>query len=134
MKGINKVMLVGYLGATPEVIQAENTGETMTKLSLATNESWKDKQTGEWMTRTEWHRITLFRHLADYAGAYLKKGDFVHVEGHLRTCKRVSKNGEEKYSLEILADSLQRLGSRKASQNEVDAGTNGQEEDPHIAY
>jgi single-strand DNA-binding protein len=132
MKGINKVMLVGYLGATPELSQSTSSAECVTKLSLATNEAWNDKQTGEVKTRTEWHCITLFRHLAEYAGAYLKKGDLVHVEGYLRTCKRIGQNGEEKYTLAIYADSVQRLGSRKTNQNGIDTSSDVQLEDESI--
>ena len=107
-RGINKVILVGNLGNDPEVRYSQS-GAAITKISVATSESWKDKN-GEQQERTEWHRVTFFGKLAEIAGEYLKKGRQVYVEGALRTEKYTDKNGVEKYSTDIIGNEMQMLG------------------------
>ncbi|HET6433348.1 single-stranded DNA-binding protein [Dyella sp.] len=108
-RGINKVILVGNLGADPEV-RYTSSGTAITSLSVATSESWTDKQSGEKQERTEWHRVKLFGRLAEIAGEYLKKGRQVYIEGSLRTDKYTDKAGVEKYSTDIVANEMQMLG------------------------
>jgi len=110
-RGINKVILVGTLGKDPEVRYSQ-AGAAMTSVSVATNESWKDKVTGEKQERTEWHRVKFFGRLAEIAGEYLKKGGQVYIEGSLRTEKYTDKQGVEKYSTDIIASEMQMLGGR----------------------
>jgi single-strand DNA-binding protein len=110
-RGINKVILVGTLGKDPEVRYSQG-GSALTSISVATNESWKDKQTGEQKERTEWHRVKFFGRLAEIAGEYLKKGGQVYIEGSLRTEKYTDKQGVEKYSTDIIASEMQMLGGR----------------------
>jgi single-strand DNA-binding protein len=110
-RGINKVILVGNLGADPET-RAMPSGSTVANLRVATSESWRDKQTGEQQERTEWHRVALFGRLAEVAGEYLKKGSQVYIEGSLRTRKWTDKQGQERYSTEIIGNELQMLGGR----------------------
>lgn len=117
MKGVNKVILVATLGQDPETKYTAS-GSAITTISAATNESWKDKQTGEMQERTEWHRIKFFGRLAEIAGEYLKKGRQVYVEGSIRTEKYTDKNGVERYSTEIIGNELQMLGGG----NRDDAG------------
>ena len=107
-RGINKVILVGNLGNDPEVRYAQS-GSAITTLSVATSESWKDKD-GNQQERTEWHRVKAFGRLAEIMGEYLKKGRQVYIEGSLRTEKYTDKNGVEKYSTDIIADEMQMLG------------------------
>jgi single-strand DNA-binding protein len=108
-RGINKVILVGNLGNDPETRYTAG-GSAITTISVATSESWKDKQTGEQQERTEWHRVKFFGRLAEIAGEYLKKGRQVYVEGSLRTDKYTDKNGVERYTTDIIADEMQMLG------------------------
>ncbi|MGN6517967.1 MAG: single-stranded DNA-binding protein [Dokdonella sp.] len=108
-RGINKVILVGNLGADPETRYTAN-GGAITSIRIATSESWKDKQTGEQQERTEWHRVKFFGRLAEIAGEYLKKGRQVYVEGSLRTDKYTDKDGIERYSTDIIANEMQMLG------------------------
>jgi single-strand DNA-binding protein len=110
-RGVNKVILVGNLGADPETRYTAN-GGAITNIRIATSESWKDKQTGELQERTEWHRIVLFGELGEIAGEYLKKGGQVYIEGSLRTNKYTDKDGIERYSTDIVASEMQMLGSR----------------------
>ena len=110
-RGINKVILIGNLGADPET-RAMPSGSTVANLRVATSESWRDKQTGEQQERTEWHRVALFGRLAEIAGEYLKKGSQVYIEGSLRTRKWQDKQGNDRYSTEIIGDELQMLGGR----------------------
>jgi single-strand DNA-binding protein len=110
-RGVNKVILVGTLGKDPEVRYSQ-AGAAMTTISVATNESWKDKQTGEKQERTEWHRVKFFNRLAEIAGEYLKKGGQVYIEGSLRTEKYTDKQGVERYSTDIIASEMQMLGGR----------------------
>ena len=107
-RGINKVILVGNLGNDPEVRYSQS-GSAITTLSVATSESWKDKD-GNQQERTEWHRVKAFGRLAEIMGEYLKKGRQVYIEGSLRTEKYTDKNGVEKYSTDIIADEMQMLG------------------------
>lgn len=114
---VNKVMLVGYLGQDPE-IRYTASNVAVANLSVATNEGWKDKNTGEWVDRTEWHRIVLFRALAEIAQNYLKKGSLVYLEGKLQTRKWQDREGNDRYTTEIVADNMQMLGGRGASGGE----------------
>jgi single-strand DNA-binding protein len=108
-RGINKVILVGNLGNDPEV-RYTGSGTAIATLSVATSESWTDKQSGERQERTEWHRVKMFGKLAEIAGEYLKKGRQVYIEGSLRTEKYTDKSGVEKYSTDIVASDMQMLG------------------------
>lgn len=112
-RGVNKVILVGNLGADPETRYMPS-GDAVTNIRIATSESWKDKQTGEQQERTEWHRITFYKRLAEIAAEYLRKGSQVYVEGRLRT-RTYEKDGQTHYSTEIVADNMQMLGSRGGS-------------------
>lgn len=109
-RGVNRVILVGNLGADPEIRHTAS-GMAITSLRLATSESWKDKQTGEPQERTEWHRVKLFGALADIAAKYLRKGRQVYIEGSLRTEKYTDKQGIERYSTDVVAEEMQMLGS-----------------------
>src|SRR5262252_8285770 len=111
MASVNKVILVGNLGRDPETRYAPE-GGAITNISVATTETWKDKASGEKQERTEWHRVVFFNRLAEIAGEYLKKGSQVYVEGSLRTRKWQDKEGQDRYTTEIVADALQLLGSR----------------------
>jgi len=108
-RGVNKVILVGNLGADPETRYTAS-GSAICTIRIATSESWKDKQTGEQQERTEWHRIKFFGRLAEIAGEYLKKGRQVYVEGSLRTDKYTDKEGIERYTTDIIANEMQMLG------------------------
>jgi single-strand DNA-binding protein len=110
-RGVNKVILIGNLGADPET-RAMPSGTTVANLRVATSESWRDKQTGEQQERTEWHRVALFGRLAEVAGEYLRKGSQVYIEGSLRTRKWQDKEGKDRYSTEIVGNDLQMLGGR----------------------
>jgi single-strand DNA-binding protein len=110
-RGVNKVILVGNLGADPETRYTPS-GTAITSIRIATSESWKDKQTGEQQERTEWHRVDFFGRLAEIAGEYLKKGRQVYVEGRLRT-DEYEKDGVKRYSTKIVADEMQMLGGRE---------------------
>ena len=120
MASVNKVIIVGNIGRDPETRYLPS-GDAVTNLSVATSDKYKDKQTGEMKEITEWHRIAFFGKLAEIAGQYLKKGSQVYVEGRLRTRKWTDQSGQEKYSTEIVADSMQMLGSRASG----DAGSGG---------
>ena len=110
-RGINKVILVGNLGADPETRYTPS-GTAITSIRIATSESWKDKTTGEQQERTEWHRIEFFGRIAEIAGEYLKKGRQVYVEGKLRT-DEYEKDGIKRYSTKVIADEMQMLGGRE---------------------
>jgi single-strand DNA-binding protein len=110
-RGVNKVILVGNLGNDPET-RFMPSGGAVTNVSLATSETWKDKQTGQPQERTEWHRVVFFNRLAEIAGEYLKKGSKVYVEGALRTRKWQDQSGADRYSTEIVASEMQMLDSR----------------------
>ena len=110
-RGINKVILVGNLGADPETRYMPS-GSAVTNLSVATSESWKDKQTGEQKERTEWHKVAMFNRLAEIAAEYLRKGSQVYIEGKLRTRKWQDRDGNDRWTTEIIADEMQMLGGR----------------------
>ena len=110
-RGVNKVILIGNLGADPETRYTAN-GAAITTIRIATSESWKDKQTGEQQERTEWHRVKFFGRLAEIAGEYLKKCRQVYLEGSLRTDKYTDKEGVERYSTDIIANEMQMLGGQ----------------------
>ena len=110
-RGINKVILVGNLGADPETRYSPS-GTAVTKIRVATSESWKDKQSGEQNERTEWHRVTMFGRLGEIAAEYLRKGSQVYIEGSLRTNKWQGQDGQDRYTTEIIADEMQMLGGR----------------------
>jgi single-strand DNA-binding protein len=108
-RGINKVILIGHLGADPET-RAMPSGMTVANLRLATTESWKDKQSGEQQERTEWHNVALFGRLGEIAAEYLRKGSQVYIEGRLRTRKWQDKEGRDRYTTEIVGNEMQMLG------------------------
>jgi len=110
-RGVNKVILVGNLGADPET-RSMPSGMTVTNIRIATSESWKDKSSGAQQERTEWHNIALFGRLGEIAAEYLRKGSQVFVEGKLRTRKWQDKTGNDRYTTEIIADNMQMLGAR----------------------
>jgi single-strand DNA-binding protein len=111
MSGVNKVIVVGNLGQDPETRMMPN-GGSVTNISVATSEKWKDKNTGQQEERTEWHRIVFFNRLAEVVAQYLRKGSKVYVEGQLRTRKWQDKDGNDRYSTEIVAKEMQMLDSR----------------------
>lgn len=111
MATLNKVTLIGYLGHNPE-IRYTASGDPVAHVTLATTETWKDKATGEKKEATEWHRIVLYRKLAEIVGQYLKKGSHVYIEGRLQTRKWTAKDGSDRYTTEIIADDMRMLGSR----------------------
>jgi single-strand DNA-binding protein len=111
-RGINKVTIVGNLGNDPEVKYMPS-GGAVANISVATSESWKDKQTGQPQERTEWHRIVFFNRLAEIVGEYLKKGSQVYVEGSLRTRKWQDQGGQDRYTTEVVASEMQMLGGRQ---------------------
>jgi len=110
-RGINKVILVGNVGNAPEVRQTTE-GNAIATLSLATSETWKDKQTGEKQEKTEWHRVVFFRQLAEIVGKYVRKGSKLYIEGSLRTRKWQDQQGIDRYTTEIVANDMQMLDSR----------------------
>jgi len=110
-RGVNKVILIGNLGNDPEVRYMPN-GGAVANITVATSEQWKDKQTGEPQERTEWHRVVLYRRLAEIAGEYLRKGSKVYIEGRLQTRKWQDQNGNDRYTTEIIANEMQMLDSR----------------------
>jgi len=111
-RGVNKVILIGNLGKDPEVRYAPS-GQAIANINIATSESWKDKTTGEKQEKTEWHRVVFFSRLAEIVGEYLKKGSQVYVEGRLQTRKWQDKEGNDRYTTEIVANEMQMLGSRQ---------------------
>src|SRR5690348_11413778 len=120
-RGVNKVILIGHLGADPET-RAMPSGSSVANLRIATTESWRDKQSGEQQERTEWHRVALFGRLAEIAGEYLRKGSQVYIEGSLRTRKWQDKQGNERYSTEIVGNDMQMLGGRGGAGGGAAAG------------
>jgi single-strand DNA-binding protein len=110
-RGINKVILVGNLGQDPDT-KAMPSGMTVCNIRIATSESWKDKQSGEMKEQTEWHSVAMFGRLAEIAGEYLRKGSQVYIEGRLRTRKWQDKQGNDRYTTEIVANEMQMLGGR----------------------
>jgi single-strand DNA-binding protein len=114
---LNKVMLIGRLGADPEA-RFLPSGAAVTTIRLATSRRWKDKQTGERKEETEWHRVVFFNRLAEVAGEYLKKGSQAYIEGRIRTQKWQGPDGQDRYSTEIVADSMNMLDSRSGGTSE----------------
>jgi single-strand DNA-binding protein len=110
-RGVNKVILVGHLGADPET-RSMPSGMTVANLRIATTENWKDKQSGEQQERTEWHSVALFGRLGEIAAEYLRKGSQVYIEGRLRTRKWQDKEGRDRYTTEIIGSEMQMLGGR----------------------
>ena len=110
-RGVNKVILIGNLGNDPEVRYMPN-GGAVANVTVATSEQWKDKQTGEQQDRTEWHRVTFYRRLAEIVGEYLRKGSKVYIEGKLQTRKWQDQSGNDRYTTEIIANEMQMLDSR----------------------
>jgi single-strand DNA-binding protein len=120
-RGVNKVILVGNLGADPETRYTAS-GAAITNIRIATSESWRDKQTGENQERTEWHRVVFFSRLAEIAGEYLRKGSQVYIEGSLRTNKWQGQDGQDRYTTEVIASEMQMLGSRGGEASPRPAG------------
>lgn len=125
-RGVNKVILIGNLGKDPEVRYSPN-GGAIANITLATSESWKDKNTGETVDKTEWHRVVFFRRLAEIAGEYLKKGSKVYIDGKLQTRKWQDKDGQDRWTTEIVANEMQMLDSKGGSS---DFNQSSQSEDP----
>lgn len=115
-RGINKVILIGNLGQDPE-IRYTASGAAVANVNIATSEQWKDKDTGDMQERTEWHRLVFFGRLAEIVGEYLKKGSQVYVEGRLQTRKWQDRDGNDKYTTEIVVNEMQMLGGRGGSGN-----------------
>lgn len=126
MSTLNKVTLIGYLGRDPEM-RSTAAGDSVAQFTLATTETWKDKATGEKREATEWHRVVLYRKLAEIAGQYLKKGSLVYVEGRLQTRKWTGKDDVERYVVEIIADDLRMLGGRPHGEESHETGKPGAE-------
>lgn len=126
-RGVNKAILIGNLGADPEVRYMPS-GGAVANITVATSESWKDKQTGEQHDRTEWHRVVLYNRLGEIAGEYLRKGSKVYIEGRIQTKKWQDKNGQERYTTEIIGSEMQMLDGRgsNAPHNEQNAQLPGQ--------
>ena len=114
MASVNKVIIVGNLGRDPETRYMPN-GEAVTNIAVATTEKWTDKASGDKKEITEWHRIVMYRKLAEIAGQYLRKGSQIYIEGRLQTRKWTDKDGVERYTTEIIADTMQMLGSRQGA-------------------
>ena len=121
MSGINKAIIVGNLGKDPEYRAMPN-GDSVVNITIATSESWKDKNTGEKQEKTEWHRVVFFRKLADIANQYLKKGSKVYVEGKLQTRKWTADDGSDRYTTEIVARVMQMLDSRPVEGERTGSG------------
>jgi len=145
MASVNKVILIGHAGKDPEVRYTAS-GSAVANVSIATNEVWKDKQTGESQEHTEWHNVAFFGRLAEIAGEYLRKGRQVYVEGRLQTRKWQDKNGQDRYTTEIVANAMQLLGggrdngaslpqpSARTPAPAVTAGGGGPDEDDDIPF
>ncbi|AOU98675.1 single-stranded DNA-binding protein [Acidihalobacter yilgarnensis] len=130
-RGVNKVILIGNLGGDPEVRYMPS-GGAVTNVTLATTESWKDKNSGDRQERTEWHRVVFFNKLAEIAGEYLRKGSQVYVEGSLRTRKWQGQDGQDRYTTEVVASDMQMLGGRAGGTAGFDAPA-AQERQPAAA-
>ena len=119
-RGINKVIIVGNLGQDPEIRHLPS-GGAVANISVATTEYWKDKQTGQEQKRTEWHRVVFFNRLAEIVGEYLKKGSLIYVEGKLQTRKWQDKDGQDRYTTEVVANEMQMLGGRGGGDEGVES-------------
>lgn len=131
-RGINKVILVGHLGKDPEVRYAAS-GQAIANVTIATSEQWKDKNSGEKQERTEWHRVVFFGRLAEIAGEYLKKGSQVYIEGRLQTRKWQDKDGQDRWTTEIVANDMQMLGGRGGGSDSYNQDTSYSEPAPAAA-
>ena len=132
MASINKVILLGNLGADPEIRYTAG-GDAVATISVATSSSWNDKQSGEKREKTEWHRVVFFRRLAEVVGEYLKKGSSIYVEGQLQTNSYEDKNtGEKKFSTQIVAREMQMLGSRNSMAGQQDSSPEMQSQEPPV--
>lgn len=131
-RGINKVILVGHLGKDPEVRYMPS-GGAVANVTVATSDQWKDKQTGEQRERTEWHNVVFYQRLAEIVGEYLKKGSQVYVEGSLRTRKWQDKNGNDRYTTEVIANEMQMLGSRSGGSASFNQSEPPQKSEPAAA-
>jgi len=131
-RGINKVIIVGNLGSDPETRYMPS-GAAVTNFTVATNESWKDKQTGEQKERTEWHRVAMFNRLAEIAAEYLRKGSQVYIEGKLRTRKWQDRDGNDRWTTEIVADEMQMLGGRAGGGGQGGGAPSGSDTRPSPA-
>ena len=125
-RGVNKVILVGNCGQDPEMRVIPSTGASVTNLSVATSESWKDKVTGDQQERTEWHKVVFFNRLAEIAGEYVRKGSKLYIEGSLRTRKWQGQDGQDRYTTEIVGSEMQMLDSRGSSPSGEFSGSNDQ--------
>ena len=130
-RGVNKVTLIGNLGADPEVRYTAG-GSAVANVRLATAESWRDKETGDQQERTEWHRVVFFSRLAEIVGEYLKKGSQVYIEGRLQTRKWQDRDGNDRYTTEIVANEMQMLGSRGGGGAEI-GGASDRSEGANVA-
>ena len=124
-RGVNKVIIIGNLGQDPEIKYMPN-GNAVANVTVATSESWKDKNTGENVDKTEWHRVVFFRRLAEIVGEYLKKGSKVYIEGKLQTRKWQDKNGKDNWTTEIIANEMQMLDSRGGGSSDFNQGQQDQ--------
>ena len=124
-RGINKVIIVGNLGADPDS-RAMPSGNAVTNISVATSESWNDRETGEKQEKTEWHRVVFFNRLAEIAAQYLKKGSQVYVEGKLQTRKWEDKEGNERWTTEVVANQMEMLGDRMSNNMSNDNASSSQ--------
>ncbi len=131
-RGVNKVILVGNCGADPETRYMPS-GGAVTNITVATSETWKDKQTGQPQERTEWHRVVFFNRLGEIAGEYLKKGSKVYVEGSLRTRKWQDQGGQDRYTTEIVGNEMQMLDSRGSQQGAYQGDGHSQQGAPQQA-
>jgi len=127
MASVNKVILIGNLGRDPETRYTAD-GAAVTNITIATSDRWKDKATGEMKEATEWHKVAFFGRLAEIAGEYLKKGRPVYVEGKLRTRKWQDKEGQDRYTTEVIGDNMQMLGSREGMGGGASGDFDGSEE------
>lgn len=123
-RGVNKVILIGNLGQDPEVKYMPN-GNAVANITVATSESWKDKNTGEQVDKTEWHRVVFFRRLAEIVGEYLKKGSKIYIEGKLQTRKWQDQNGQDRWTTEVIANEMQMLDSRGGGSSDFNQGSMG---------
>lgn len=129
MAGVNKAIILGRVGKDPE-LRYTPTGDAVCSTSIATSEQWKDKTTGEKQERTEWHNVVLFRKIAEIFGAYVRKGDQIYIEGKLQTKKWQDKNGQDRYTTQIVANEIKLLGSKQhgidQESQQSDAGNGNQ--------
>lgn len=133
MSGVNKVIILGRLGQDPEIRYMQD-GAAVANISVATSETWKDKQTGEKKEKTEWHKIVIFGKLAEIAGEHLKKGSQAYFEGRLQTRKWQDQNGQDRYSTEIVANVMQMLGSAQGTTSQEPKQSQNQHAQPNQGF